>query len=253
MNLNKEPIIKIRNLHKSFKNKVVLAGIDLDIFEGERICIIGRSGIGKSVLIKHITRLLDPDDGVVYYKGKNVADFTKEEIFSLRKDVSMLFQSGALFDSMNVEENLSLPLREHTKLSKKEIAEKVAEKLEMIGMPGVQKLRTSELSGGMKKRVGLARSIIMEPKSIMYDEPTTGLDPVMSDIINKLINKLNYDLKMTSIVITHDMNSVRVISDRIAMIHEGRIIFTGTVKEMEYSNHPVVQSFIKGDSSAFPV
>ena len=245
---DKKTIIRLENVHKAFKEKVVLDGISLEIFEGEILCIIGRSGIGKSVLIKHITRLLDPDRGTVYYHGQNVEKFGKKEIFELRKEVSMLFQSGALFDSMNVEENLSLPLIEHTADSAEMIADKVAEKLEMVGMPGVQKLKPSELSGGMRKRVGLARSIILEPKVIMYDEPTTGLDPIMSDVINKLITGINERLHTTSIVITHDMNSVRAIADRVAMIHNGRIIFTGTVPELFNSNETHVKNFVQGRS-----
>jgi len=248
MNTEKKTIIRLENLHKAFKSKIVLNGINLEVYEGEILCIIGCSGIGKSVLIKHITRLLDPDRGTIYYHGKKIEDFGREELFSLRKDVSMLFQSGALFDSLNVEDNLSLPLREHTAFSETEIARRVAEKLEMVGMPGVQKLKPSELSGGMKKRVSLARSIILEPKVIMYDEPTTGLDPIMSDVINKLITGLNKRLNTTSIVITHDMNSVKAIADRVAMIHDGRIIFTGTVAELFCSVNMYVKNFVEGNS-----
>jgi len=248
MNSEKKTIIRMENIHKAFKNKVVLNGINLEVYEGEILCIIGRSGIGKSVLIKHITRLLDPDQGEIFFHGKKVRNFNKAELFELRKEVSMLFQSGALFDSMNVEDNLSLPLREHTQFSEQMIADCVSEKLEMVGMPGVQKLKPSELSGGMKKRVGLARSIIMEPKVIMYDEPTTGLDPIMSDVINKLITGLNDRLHTTSIVITHDMNSVKAIADRVAMIHCGKIIFTGSVTDLFNSNDLHVKSFVQGNS-----
>ena len=247
-NCNKNSFVRFENVHKSFRGKVVLDGISLDICQGEVFCIIGRSGIGKSVLIKHITRLMEPDRGTVFYQDKDILSFNKKEIFQLRKEVSMLFQSGALFDSMNVEENLSLPLEEHTSFTATEIKEKVEEKLAMVGMPGVQKLKTSELSGGMKKRVGLARSIILEPKAVLYDEPTTGLDPIMSDVIDKLIINLNSRLNITSIVITHDMNSVRAIADKVAMLHDGKIIFVGTVDEIEQSKDINVQKFIRGIS-----
>ena len=247
MNDNK-PIIQINDLYKSFKKKEVLRGVTLEVFSGEVLCVIGQSGSGKSVLIKHITNLLDQDSGRVFYMDQDISKFNKKKIFSLRKDVSMLFQSGALFDSMDVFENLALPLQEHTDFSNDKIEKLVAEKLNMVGMPGVEKLKPSELSGGMRKRVGLARSIILEPKVIMYDEPTTGLDPIMSDVINKLVIDLNKRLNITSIVITHDMNSVYAIADRVAMIYKGRIIFNGSVEELQQSELKEVQDFIHGKS-----
>ena len=243
-----KPIIKISNLYKSFKMKEVLRGLDLEVYQGEVLCVVGQSGSGKSVLVKHITNLLEQDSGKVFYMDKDISKFSKKMIFSLRKDVSMLFQSGALFDSLDVFENLALPLQEHTNFTDKRIRELVAEKLKMVGMPGVEKLKPSELSGGMRKRVGLARSIILEPKVIMYDEPTTGLDPIMSDVINKLVIDLNKRLNITSIVITHDMNSVYSIADRVAMIFEGKIIFNGSVQELRDSELKEVQDFIHGKS-----
>ena len=243
-----KPIIQIVDLYKSFKSKEVLRGVTLDVYAGEILCVIGQSGSGKSVLVKHITNLLDQDSGRVFYMNQDISRFNKKKIFSLRKDVSMLFQSGALFDSMDVFENLALPLQEHTDFSDEKIKRLVAEKLKMVGMPGVEYLAPSELSGGMRKRVGLARSIILEPKVIMYDEPTTGLDPIMSDVINKLVIDLNKRLNITSIVITHDMKSVYAIADRVAMLHEGKIIFHGTVQELRDSEQKEVQNFIHGKS-----
>lgn len=241
-------IIKIRGLEKAFGEKRVLRGVDLDVYKGETLCIIGRSGIGKSVLIKHIISLLTPDNGSIECYSQDISSYKIKELYALRKRIGMLFQFGALFDSMNVYDNLALPLREHTKLTESEIKLRIEEKLAMVGMPGVEMLHTSELSGGMKKRVGLARTIILEPEVVMYDEPTTGLDPIMSDTINKLIIGLKKKLNITSIVITHDMNSVYAIADRIAMIEDGKIIFTGTVEEIKRSGNLTVHNFINGIS-----
>ncbi|MDA3885244.1 MAG: ABC transporter ATP-binding protein [Candidatus Delongbacteria bacterium] len=237
-------LFSIKNLSKSFGTKDVLMNVSFDIFAGEILCVIGQSGIGKSVLIKHLNGLLEPDKGEILFEGKNVAELKQKDIYSLRKRVAMLFQSGALFDSMNVEENLILPLTEHTKQSKSKIKELVAEHLTLVGMVGIEKLHTSELSGGMKKRVALARAIIQGPEVLLYDEPTTGLDPVISDVINDLILDMNSKYNLTSVVITHDMRSVRKIADRVIMIHEGRIIFDGNIEEIEASTNPVIQQFI---------
>ncbi len=246
----REVIIELKNIHKSFGNKEVLKGVSLKIFKGEIISIIGRSGIGKSVLLKHVNRLLEPDRGEIFFKGSNIASFNKKQLYELRKNTSFLFQSGALFDSMSVEENLLLPLIYHkSNLSNQEMLRAVAEKLAMVGMPNINHLTTSELSGGMKKRVGLARAIIMEPEIIMYDEPTTGLDPIMSDTINKLIVSLNKKLQITSIVITHDLRTILEISDRVAMIHEGKLVFLGTPEELKKSTNQVIYNFINGISN----
>jgi phospholipid/cholesterol/gamma-HCH transport system ATP-binding protein len=237
-------LFSIKGLSKSFGTKDVLMNVSFDIFAGEILCVIGQSGIGKSVLIKHLNGLLEPDKGEILFEGKNVAELKQKDIYSLRKRVAMLFQSGALFDSMNVEENLILPLTEHTKQSKSKIKELVAEHLTLVGMVGIEKLHTSELSGGMKKRVALARAIIQGPEVLLYDEPTTGLDPVISDVINDLILDMNSKYNLTSVVITHDMRSVRKIADRVIMIHEGRIIFDGNIEEIVASTNPVIQQFI---------
>jgi phospholipid/cholesterol/gamma-HCH transport system ATP-binding protein len=239
-------MIEIRNLHKSFGSNKVLQGVDLDIDTGETLVIIGRSGCGKSVLIKHIVGLLYPDDGYVKVGGQRVDEMSMKELYELRIKFGFLFQGSALFDSMTVEENISLPLVESkTKFSIAEMNKMVSEKLEMVGMSGVQKLKPAELSGGMKKRVGLARALITDPDYIFYDEPTTGLDPIMSDSIDELIKELTDKLNSTSIVVTHDMYSVKNVADRVAMMHEGKIHFSGTPSELLSSKDPIIKEFIK--------
>jgi len=239
-------MIEIKNLHKSFGANKVLQGINLDIDTGETLVIIGRSGCGKSVLIKHIVGLLYPDEGYVNVEGRKVDELTMKELYNLRSKFGFLFQGSALFDSMTVEENISLPLEESKiKFSRTEIDKKVAEKLEMVGMSGVQKLKPAELSGGMKKRVGLARALITDPDYVFYDEPTTGLDPIMSDSIDELIKELTDKLNSTSIVVTHDMYSVKNVADRVAMMHEGKIYFTGTPVELLSSTDKIIKEFIQ--------
>jgi phospholipid/cholesterol/gamma-HCH transport system ATP-binding protein len=239
-------MIEIKNLHKSFGSNKVLQGVNLDIDTGETLVIIGRSGCGKSVLIKHIVGLLYPDEGHVKVEGKTVDEMSMKELYELRTKFGFLFQGSALFDSMTVEENISLPLEESKKkFSNSEIEKKVAEKLEMVGMSGVQKLKPAELSGGMRKRVGLARALITEPDYIFYDEPTTGLDPIMSDSIDELIKELTDKLNSTSIVVTHDMYSVKNVADRVAMMHEGKIHFSGTPTELLSSKDPIIKEFIQ--------
>lgn len=239
-------MIEIKNLHKAFGDNKVLQGVNLDIDTGETLVIIGRSGCGKSVLIKHIVGLLYPDEGHVKVEGKLVDEMSMKELYELRSKFGFLFQGSALFDSMTVEENISLPLVESkTKFSSSEIDKKVSEKLEMVGMSGVQKLKPAELSGGMKKRVGLARALITDPDYIFYDEPTTGLDPIMSDSIDDLIKDLTEKLNSTSIVVTHDMYSVKNVADRVAMMHEGKIYFTGTPSELLSSSDRTIKEFIQ--------
>jgi len=239
-------MIEIKNLHKAFGDNKVLQGVNLDIDTGETLVIIGRSGCGKSVLIKHIVGLLFPDNGYVKVEGRKVDEMSMKELYDLRTKFGFLFQGSALFDSMTVEENISLPLVEsRIKFSISEIDKKVAEKLEMVGMSGVQKLKPAELSGGMKKRVGLARALITDPDYIFYDEPTTGLDPIMSDSIDDLIKELTEKLNSTSVVVTHDMYSVKNIADRVAMMNEGKIHFSGTPSELLSSKDPIIKEFIK--------
>ena len=239
-------MIEIKNLHKSFDNNQVLQGVDLQINQGETLAIIGPSGCGKSVLLKHIVRLLQPDKGCVCIEGKNIDDLNETELYEVRKLFGFLFQGAALFDSMTIEENISLPLIENDyNLSQNELDKIVSEKLELVGLPGIQKKKPSELSGGMKKRVGLARALVTNPKYILYDEPTTGLDPIMSDSIDELIVHLNKEVNVTSIVVTHDMFSVKNVADKVSMMHNGKIYFSGTYNEILNSNDSVIQNFVK--------
>lgn len=239
-------MIEIKNLHKSFNNTRVLQGVNLEIDTGETIVIIGRSGCGKSVLIKHIVGLLYPDEGYVKVEGLRVDELSMKELYNLRTKFGFLFQGSALFDSMTVEENISLPLVESgKKFSRAELDKKVAEKLELVGMRDVQKLKPAELSGGMKKRVGLARALITDPDYIIYDEPTTGLDPIMSDSIDDLIKDLTEKLNVTSIVVTHDMYSVKNVANQVAMMHDGKIYFLGTPRELLSSNDKIIKEFIQ--------
>ena len=239
-------MIEIYNLHKSFGSKKVLDGINLKIHTGETIVIIGRSGSGKSVLIKHIVGLLNPDDGYVKVENQRVDELNEKDLYSLRRKFGFLFQGSALFDSMTVEENVSLPLVEASNgYSKDQIKKIVSEKLELVELPNIQHLKPAELSGGMKKRVGLARALVTNPSYILYDEPTTGLDPIMSDSIDNMIKDLGTKLNVTSVVVTHDMYSVKNVADKVAMIHEGKIYFVGKQQELLTSDDPVIIDFIK--------
>lgn len=239
-------MIEIKNLHKSFGDNKVLQGVNLEIDTGETIVIIGRSGCGKSVLIKHIVGLLYPDEGYVKVEGQRVDEMNLEELYELRSKFGFLFQGSALFDSMTVEENVALPLVESKKkFTRVELDKRVAEKLELVGMRGVQKLKPAELSGGMKKRVGLARALVTNPDYIFYDEPTTGLDPIMSDSIDDLIKELTDKLNVTSVVVTHDMYSVKKVANQVAMMHDGKIHFSGTPAELLSSNDRIIKEFIQ--------
>lgn len=239
-------MIEIHDLQKSFGSKKVLNGINLKINKGETTVIIGRSGCGKSVLIKHIVGLLQPDAGWVKVEDKIVSELSLNEIYKLRKMFGFLFQGSALFDSLTVEENVGLPLVESKNVfTKTEIDRIVKEKLEIVGLKDINKLKPAELSGGMKKRVGLARALVTNPDYILYDEPTTGLDPIMSDSIDALIKELSSKLTVTSVVVTHDLYSVKNVADKVAMMHEGKIHFEGTPSDLLNSNDPIVEDFIK--------
>ncbi|HEX9689105.1 MAG TPA: ABC transporter ATP-binding protein [Thermoanaerobaculia bacterium] len=245
-----DTIVEFDNVWKAYAHREVLAGVSLKIRKGEVLCVLGPSGTGKSVTIRHINGLERPDKGDVRVFGESVVGLTEEQLSPVRRRVAMLFQGGALFDSMNVEQNVAFPLREHTKKSPREISELVAEKLLMVGLPGTQRKMPSELSGGMRKRVALARSIALEPEIIMYDEPTTGLDPLTSEKIAQLIADLNVRLKITSIAVTHDIVASRTIADRIAFLHQGRFQFIGTFDEAARGGHPVLQEYFR--SMGFP-
>lgn len=239
-------VIEIRSLHKSFNGKPVLNGVDLDIPTGETQIIIGRSGSGKSVLLKHIIGLIKPEAGQIFVDGEEVTSLSPRQLYRLRRKFGMLFQGAALFDSMTVEENVALGVREHRMFDEAKIQRRVAEKLELVKLPNTQNMKPAELSGGMKKRVGLARALMMEPEFVLYDEPTTGLDPITADAINDLIIDCTQKLGVTSIVVTHDMTSAYKVGHRFSMLHQGQVIFTGTTEEVRNTNHPIVKQFIEG-------
>jgi phospholipid/cholesterol/gamma-HCH transport system ATP-binding protein len=245
-----EPIVEFDGVWKSYGRREVLAGVSLQIRKGEVLCVLGPSGTGKSVTIRHVNGLENPDKGDVRVFGQSVVGLTEEQLSPVRRRVAMLFQGGALFDSMNVEQNVAFPLREHTNKSPQEISDCVSEKLTMVGLPGTQRKMPSELSGGMRKRVALARSIALEPEIIMYDEPTTGLDPLTSEKIAQLIADLNARLQITSIAVTHDIVAARTIADRVAFLHQGGFQFVGTFDEAARGGHPVLQEYFR--SMGFP-
>ena len=241
-------MIEITDLHKSFGTKHVLRGVSLGVEKGESMVIIGGSGSGKSVLIKHIIGLLMPDKGSLIVDGKDITQLEEKGLYEVRKKFGMLFQGAALFDSLKVWENVSFVLLREKRMAPKEAKELAVEKLKMVGLVNVENLMPSELSGGMKKRVGLARAIAHEPEILLYDEPTTGLDPIMADAINELIVEMRSRLAVTSVTITHDMHSAYKIADRIAMLYLGQIIETGTPEEIKNTKNPVVGQFITGSA-----
>jgi len=241
-------MIEVINLCKSFGNQKVLDNLNLDIGKGETTVIIGRSGVGKSVLLKHIIGVMKPESGQVIIDGLDVTRLKGKHLDSFRLRFGMLFQGAALFDSLSVGENVGFSLIEHTKLSKKEIYRNVKEALRLVGMENIEHLKPAELSGGMKKRVGLARAICRNPEIILYDEPTTGIDPVMADAINELIMDLHAKLNVTSIAVTHDMTSAYKIAHKIAMLYEGKIIAVGTPDEIKNTDNPIVKQFVTGSA-----
>jgi phospholipid/cholesterol/gamma-HCH transport system ATP-binding protein len=242
-------MIEIVDLHKAFGTNKVLRGVNLNIEKGENVVVIGGSGSGKSVLIKHITRILKPDSGSVYIDNVDVCCLGETELYKIRRRFGMLFQASALFDSMTVWENVGFALMRDRKYTEQQVREIVSEKLKLVGLAGVEELMPSELSGGMRKRVGLARAIAYDPDLILYDEPTTGLDPIMADAINDLLLEMHEKLDVTSVTITHDMHSAYKIADRIAMLYEGRIIETGTPEEIKNTENPIVKQFITGSAT----
>jgi phospholipid/cholesterol/gamma-HCH transport system ATP-binding protein len=243
-----EPMIEITNLYKSFGSLQVLRGVNLTVEKGESMTVIGGSGSGKSVLIKHIIGLLFPDRGQVKVAGQVLNDLNENQLNELRKKFGMLFQMAALFDSLTVWENVGFGLKQHTKLSDSEIRAITTEKLALVGLKNVEDKMPVDLSGGMRKRVGLARAIAMDAEIILYDEPTTGLDPITADSINELIVDLRKKLGVTSVAITHDMNSAYKISDRLAMLYKGEILEVGTPEQIKNTTNPIVRQFITGSA-----
>ena len=243
-----ELLIRIRDLRKSFGEQLVLGGVDLDIHRGETLAILGGSGTGKSVLVKHLVALLRPDSGSIEMDGADVTRLRGKALWEHRRRFGYLFQGAALFDSLDVGENVGLGLRENTRMKADEIARIVAEKLRLVGLEGVERKRVSELSGGMRKRVGLARAIAMEPEIIIYDEPTTGLDPVTGAVIGNLIEDMRRSLDVTSLVVTHDLPLVDRVADRAVLLHEGRLIFDGDLQALRRAEHPHVRAFVAGQA-----
>lgn len=241
-------MIQVRDLKKGFGSHQVLAGVTFSIAKGDSLVIIGRSGCGKSVLLKNIIGLLRPDSGGVEIEGTEITEMDERELLKVRRKFGMLFQSAALFDSLSVADNISFVLRREGELSEREISERVAEVLEMVEMPGIEKKKPSELSGGMRKRVGLARAIVYRPEIILYDEPTTGLDPVVSDSIDQLIVRVRDKLHVTSVVVTHDTRSMRRVGDKVLMLAGGKVYAMGTPEEIFSSKDPVIHRFVNGIS-----
>lgn len=242
------PVIEVVNLSKAFGPKVVLSNVNLQVQEGESLVVLGGSGTGKTVLLRNIMGLLKPDAGHVKVEGKVIADLDRDGLFEVRKSIGMCFQMAALFDSMTVQENVAFALRRHTLMTESEVEDRVDECLSMVGMKGTQHLKPAELSGGMKRRVGFARAIALKPKILLFDEPTTGLDPVMTDVIGRIILDLKHELGVTSITITHDLKSAFEIADRIALIFRGECIACEKPEEFRRNPNPVVQQFLRGDA-----
>ena len=246
---NGRPVIELIGVHKSFGSLEVLCGVDLALAKGETTVIIGESGVGKSVVLKHIVGLLRPDHGEVRYHGRSLGGMGSRQLAELRTNFGFLFQLGALFDSLTVGENVGFPIAEHRKLKGREVERIVAEKLGMVGLDGIQDKKPADLSGGQRKRVALARAIALDPEVVLYDEPTTGLDPPRADVINELIIKLKGETGATGIVVTHDMASANKVADRIIMLYEGKFIFDGAPAEIAGTDDPRVRRFIEGRAS----
>ena len=239
-------LIELRGVSKRFGSLIVLDGLDLSVRRGQTTVIIGESGTGKSVLLKHMVVLMKPDSGEVYFHGRRVDNLGEDQLVAVRKRFGLLFQMGALFDSMTVGENVAFPLAQHTQLSPQQLQDAVAQKLRMVGLDGLQNRKPGEVSGGQKKRVALARAIALNPEVVLYDEPTTGLDPVRSDVINEMILKLKRERHVTGVVVTHDMACVYKVADRIVMLGKGKIIADGTAEYFKETDDPRVRRFVDG-------
>jgi phospholipid/cholesterol/gamma-HCH transport system ATP-binding protein len=244
----RDVFVEFQGVRKSYGPKNVLRGVDLKVYRGEVLVILGGSGTGKSVTLRHILGLEAPDDGRVLIEDEDITDLPEEELYRVRKKFGMLFQSGALFDSMTVFENIAFPLREHTDMSEEEVSRAVHEKLELVDLPGSEHLMPVDLSGGMRKRVGLARSIVLNPKMILYDEPTTGLDPITAQKINELIIDLQSKLNVTSVVVTHDIQSAFSVGDRIAFLNQGVFEWVGTMDAARDTDHPQLREFLRSSA-----
>ncbi|MCF7796311.1 MAG: ABC transporter ATP-binding protein [Lentisphaeria bacterium] len=239
-------MIRVENIYKRFNDKHVLRGVNLAVQDGETLVVLGKSGVGKSVLLRLILRLMEADQGRIIIDDKDIATLTPKEMNKIRLKFGMLFQSSALFDSMNVEDNVSIALRTLTEKPENEIHQRVADCLKMVDLDGTEALFPAELSGGMRKRVGLARAVAMNPAYLLYDEPTTGLDPVMTESIAQIIRKLQRELNVTSIVVTHDLQTAFTVADKMALLHEGQIQIEGSIEALRDSNDPIVKEFIRG-------
>jgi phospholipid/cholesterol/gamma-HCH transport system ATP-binding protein len=246
--MTNKPLIQVRNLVQKIGGQEILRGLSIDVMRGETLVLLGKSGGGKSVFLRHLIGLMRPVSGTIFFEGGEITHLPERELEPVRKKIGMLFQDGALFDSMNVFDNVAFPLRESGERNPKTIREKVADSLAMVNMTGHEHKMPVNLSGGMRKRVALARAIISPPDVILYDEPTAGLDPIVSDSINKLIRHLQKELHVTSIVVTHDMTSCYHIADRVALLHEGKIYFLGSIEELRKSSDPIIQDFVDGRS-----
>ena len=244
--MEKEVVIKAENVFRKFGERAILNGITLDVYKGETFVIMGGSGCGKSTFLRHLIGALKPDSGRISLLGQELCALNEDGLDKVKKRIGMSFQSAALFDSMTVGENVALPLKEHTKLDRSVIEIVVKMKLEMVGLRGFEDLMPSQLSGGMRKRVALARAIVMDPEIVFYDEPTAGLDPIVAGVIDKLILDLSKKMAITSVVVTHDMKSGFSIADRVAMLYEGKVLEVGTSVEIKNSKNPMVQQFING-------
>jgi phospholipid/cholesterol/gamma-HCH transport system ATP-binding protein len=244
----RDVFVEFREVFKAYGSKEVLRGANLTVYRGEVLVILGGSGSGKSVTLRHMLGLEAPDDGRVIVEEEDITDLPEEELYRVRKKFGMLFQSGALFDSMTVFDNVAFPLREHTDMTDEEIARAVADRLELVNLPGAEELMPVDLSGGMRKRVGLARSTVLDPKMILYDEPTTGLDPITAQKINELIIALQTKLNVTSVVVTHDIQSAFSVGDRIAFLNNGVFEWVGPIEEARDTDHPLLREFLRSSA-----
>lgn len=243
----RSPYIEFKHVYKAFGDRVVLEDVSFDVLPAETVCILGRSGVGKSVSLHHIMGFLKPDSGRVIVARQDITDYNERQLGEIRKKVTMVFQNGALFDSMTVGENVAFPLRERGELSEEQIYQVVDGLLEMVGVKEMRELLPSDLSTGMKRSVAIARALSAQPECVLYDEPTTMVDPLMGNLLGDLIARLKLQLHLTSIVVTHDMRLAKKLADRVVFLHEARVIFFGTAKDMEKSNEPIVHEFLELD------